>query len=126
MEQSASGRYFEEPRGKAILWAGILLPALAWAIHLNLSYALVDPACEHGWTWLFHAITIAALIVAAAGIKLALGSWERAGKEWPSAHDGSVLGRSRFMAIAGLLLGSLFSLLILAQYIPGFLLHPCR
>jgi hypothetical protein len=126
MEKPAQEQYFEEPRGKAILWAGILLPALAWAIHLNLSYSLVGLACKHGWEWPFHVISLAALILAATGIKLALGSWERAGKQWPQARDASVLGRSRFMAIAGLLLGSLFSLLILAQYIPGFFLNPCQ
>lgn len=126
MEQSQAERYFGELRGKAILWAGILLPALAWAIHLNVSYAAVNPSCEGDWEWPFHLVTIAALLVAAFGLMLALKSWEWTGREWPSGRDGSVLGRSRFMAVAGLLLGCLFILLIIAQYIPGFFLHPCQ
>ena len=51
------------------LWAAILVPPLAWASDLTISYALVKWACNHHTTISIEALTGATLVViVAAGV----------------------------------------------------------
>lgn len=108
-------------RENLMLWIGILGPAIIWLIQFQANYTLVSWVCATHHLWLLHAIAIVFLALCAwAG----LDAWSR----WPGAHaehESAGAGRRRFMAAVGVMSGAIFVLLITAQEIANFLIHPC-
>ena len=98
------------------LWAAILVPPLAWASDLTISYALVKWACNHHTTISIEAVTGASFVVIlAAGV---------AG--WSADRDrGARTGdeRATFMAMLGALTTVLFLVLTIAMAIMKVALH---
>ena len=107
------------------LWAGLLLPPSAFLLNLEVAYALVPTACAAQNGVLTHLVHLVCLLLTAAGGFFALRSWRSCGGIWPGEEGGRV-GRSRFMAGLGLLLSAMFLLVIVAQWIPSFVLSPCQ
>jgi hypothetical protein len=107
------------------LWTGLLLAPAAFLLNLEVAYALVPAACASGTRLLMHVVHAVCLVLAAFGGFAALRMWRLTGETWPG-EEGGRLGRSRFMAGLGLLLSLLFALVIVAQWIPSFVLSPCQ
>jgi hypothetical protein len=107
------------------LWAGLLLAPAAFLLNLEVAYALVPTACSAGTRLLMHIAHLVCLIVAAAGALIARRSWRLTGEIWPGGAGGR-LSRSRFMAGVGLLLSLFVVMVIVAQWIPSFVLSPCQ
>jgi hypothetical protein len=106
------------------LWTGILTGPLAWGLHLQASYALTQVACDTGRQWLLHLVSLGALLLVAAGGSIAVRLWRRlpAG----SASEGEELWtRSRFMALFGMVFSAFFGLVIVAAWIPSWILGAC-
>jgi hypothetical protein len=118
-------QYFSQRKGLLTLWAGILLPPFAWFLHQQLSYISVLWACETGRQFILYIATLAMLLLALGGGLIARQTWQRLGRDEPDEAEG-VLARSRFMAVAGVLSSVMFSLVILAQGIPSFILNACE
>ena len=107
------------------LWIGVLVPPIAFLINLEVAYALVPPACGARtllWVHLAHLITLA---LAAYGGVIAMQAWRRSGATWPGDHGGRV-SRTQFLAGLGALMGLMFVTVIVAQWIPSFILDPCQ
>jgi hypothetical protein len=117
----------EVPDAPAIraLWTGLLLAPAAFLLNLELAYALVPTACSSRNQLLTHLVHLVCLGLAAFGGITAWRCWRAAGETWPGG-DGGPLARSRFMAGLGFLTSALFALVILAQWIPSFMLSPCQ
>ncbi len=94
------------------LWSGILAGPIAWAINLQLRYALVHWACESGSRWVLLWIAVPLLLICVAGAFLA-----RTGL--------AASQRERFMAYGGLMLSAISAMSILASMIPDLFLSPC-
>jgi hypothetical protein len=113
-----------DSRRMAILWTGLLLAPAACLLNLELGYMLVHPAClQHGRIWL-HVLHLLMVL-------LALGGWwaARLGRDLesrPAAAAADVESRSQFMGTLGMWTSGLFALVILAQSVPTFVLHPCQ
>ena len=107
------------------LWSGLLLAPAAFLLNLEVAYALVPTACSTGARLLVHSVHLACLFLAAAGALIAWRSWRQTGETWPGGAGGR-LSRSRFMAGVGLLLSLFIVMVILAQWIPSFVLSPCQ
>jgi hypothetical protein len=107
------------------LWAGLLLAPVAFLINLEVAYALVPPACVSHNLLPVHLTHLACLLLALVGLLTAWRSWSTVGTNWPGAA-GDPLARSRFMAGTGLLVSAMFLLVIVAQWIPSFVLDPCQ
>lgn len=107
------------------LWAGMLLPPVAFLLSLEAAYALVPTACSSRNLLPVHLVHAAALAIAILGGLTALRSWRRNGSTWPGGEGGR-LGRTRFMAGLGVFLSLQFGLVIVAQWIPSFILDPCQ
>jgi hypothetical protein len=107
------------------LWAGLLLAPAAFLLNLEVAYALVPTACSARNRLLVHLVHLICLLLAGAGLFTAWSSWRSSGEIWPG-EEGGRLGRSRFMAGLGVLLSAMFVLVILAQWIPSFVLSPCQ
>ena len=114
-----------EWRRIAVLWTGLLLPPLAVLANLEVGYAFVTRSCDRGDQLPIHLTHLACLLLSLGGTWAAWRVWQAEGREWPGAAGGAV-GRTRFMAGMGILTGAMFILVIVAQWIPGFLLSPCQ
>src|SRR3954469_5631597 len=90
---------FREGRRVTQLWAGILLGPIAWAIDFVLSYAVIHHECSIGaMRWLVLSSSIAVFV----SLWAAYLGWDSK-RRLPDApmHGGTVLARSRAMAVAG-------------------------
>jgi hypothetical protein len=103
---------------------GLLGPPLAMLTNLLATYALTPRACTEG-SLLLHLISLAMLIVSAAGGAFAWRTWQLTGSSWPDETGGTV-GRSRFMAVLGMLTSVFFSVIIAWQWMPHLFLSPCQ
>ncbi|MEO7999210.1 MAG: hypothetical protein ABI852_17290 [Gemmatimonadaceae bacterium] len=123
------------------LWFGLTGGPAAWALQLLAAYALSAHTCyprlvplpvpEVGSTaldqWLL-VIFIVAASVSFSSVITALQSWQLTFNE--SQGDTHVTldvgdGRTRFMALGGLLISTLFLLAVLAQAVVVFVVPPC-
>jgi hypothetical protein len=107
--------------GTPSLWAAVLGAPAVWAIHLQLNYALVQFVCLWQRKWLLPAVTIACLVLAGMGTLVALLEWRNA----PTAEDDEI-DHTRFLAILGVMTGTLFFVTILATGLPTFFFNPCQ
>jgi hypothetical protein len=125
--------HYNTGAGARRLWAGILVPPLAFLTALEAAYLLVPWACRHGREWTVYLGLLpglAMLAVAAAGaLRARREAGDGAGAE-VFGQGGDVAldpgpSRIRFMATIGLLGCAFFTFLTLALAIPIIGLHPC-
>ena len=107
-----------------LLFTAFLLPPFAFFLNLQLSYLAVPWACATGHEILLHLISAGTLLLAASNGFIAWREWKKGGRAWPDESAGRE-PRNRFVLVVGILMSSLFSLAILAQWIPSFVLGPC-
>jgi hypothetical protein len=107
------------------LWTGLLLAPVAFLLNLEIAYALVPTACSSGNQLLTHLVHLVCLLLALFGGITAWRCWRATGETWPGTEGGPV-SRSRFMAGLGWLISAQFALVIVAQWIPEFVLNPCQ
>lgn len=114
---------FRHPRGTALLWFGVLIGPIAWAVRLQASYSLVSAACAAESHLRFHLITGVTALFALAG---ALVAWwcMRALGEGSMAASGAG-GRSRFMAVGGIVISIWFFVQILVEGMPALIVGAC-
>ena len=110
--------------GVGELWAGVLVGPTAMLLQLQINYALVLWACATGRTWPLHLVSAIALLVTVVAGFLAYRIWRRLA----ALHEdgGGTLARSRFMAAVGILISLLMAAVIVAQWLPIFIHHPCE
>lgn len=120
----ATDEYFTQPVRPRVVWYGLFAGPLAWTIHLMAAYALVPWVCDNGHGWILYLISFLSLSIAATGGLAAWQNFKQSGRRWPG-EEGDVGTRSLFMATMGIILGSLFSVVIIAQSIPIFMMNPC-
>ena len=101
------------------LWTGVLAGPIAWASDLGISYAIVKWTCGSQHTSVLHAVSAAALLAIAAG---AVPAWRGLSLSTGSAST----DRIRFMAVLGLLSCALFALVVVATWIPSWVLNACQ
>ena len=106
------------------LAAGLLLAPFAAMLHLELGYAGVRHACRTASENSLHLETVVLLALALLGAAIAWRIWRRASQGAAAGDPRS--SRDRFLGAAGLGLGLLFALVIVAQWLPVFQLSPCQ
>lgn len=111
-------------RENLALWIGILGSAIIWAIQLQTSYAMVPWACSSGHRWMLPVVSAGFLIAAAIPGVMAWRLWRTMSRA-RSERETRYAGRRRFMAMLGMMDSAIFFLLILAQGLPVFFIHPC-
>jgi hypothetical protein len=106
-------------------WAGILAGPFAFLSNLQINYMLVDLVCLEGSQIVLHAVALTCLLMTVIGAWLSWRLWHATGPDFPNDLGGS-LARSRFLAFWGILSNSFFFFVVLAQWIPIFVLSPCQ
>lgn len=89
---------------------------MAWAVHLGLSYLIVPESCRWGTAVGLHTVTLVTLVVAVAATVSAR-------RIRAAASDDDV---ARLVGTAGLIVGTVFMVAILAGGLLPFLVDPCR
>jgi hypothetical protein len=107
------------------LWTGVLLPPVAFLVNLEVAYALVPAACGARTTIAVHLVHAVSLTLAILGGVVAWRTWQRSGAIWPGGEGGRI-SRTQFTAGLGALMALLFTIVIVAQWIPSFILDPCQ
>ena len=93
------------------VWTGLLLAPAAWLTSLEVGYMLVRPDCVAGTTIRQHSVHAVFLLIALAGLFVA----------WRARR-----AERDFLASLGVATSALFVLILVAQWIPAFLVHPCQ
>ncbi|MCA1815305.1 MAG: hypothetical protein LC746_02645 [Acidobacteria bacterium] len=121
---SEAKKEFRTNEGIFSLMLGLLLAPVAWGAQQQTLYTMVPWACQSGHFFVMHLVSIAAVAVALVGSLVAWRNWDRLGRGEPG-EEGGAAGRSRFLAAAGVIASLFFALVICAQWIATFVLHPC-
>jgi hypothetical protein len=108
----------------AALWTGLLAGPLVWLIYLQINYMLVPWVCHSGHKAVLVWVTAAALIITLAVTFIAWRAWHSAGAT-AATEDDNRFGRGRFMALTGIGLAALSTLLVIVSFIPIFVLGAC-
>lgn len=106
-----------------LLWVGFLAGPVAWAVQLLTVFTLTAWRCDGGPAWVLHLASLVCLLAAAGGGYLAWRDWRTVGG-WPGGSDEVTAGRTRLMAVLGMMTGALFAVVILAQWVAVIVL-PC-
>jgi hypothetical protein len=126
------------PVTPAALWFGLFGAPVAWSLQLLASYSLVAHGCypdaEPMAMPVVPGLRTLVLGTGAAALAVALLAGGSAWRSWRATQHGdggqeALLeageGRTRFMAVAGMLLSAVFVLGILMNVVPLLLLRPC-
>jgi len=105
-------------------WIGVLGGPVIWLIFLQVNYLLAPSACLSQTKAMLAIVTVVAFSGTLAAAFAAWRAWHQAGA---TAHteDGDAVGRSRFMALSGIGLSTLFACVVLASAIPIVFLGAC-
>lgn len=127
------------PIPTAALWFGLFGAPALWSLQLVTNAALVSHSCfpkseplatpvaGSMWGVALLASIVAAVIAAGAGAT-AWRSWQRTREEHHGGEETLLEvgeGRTRFMAVAGMLLSTVFLFGIVMNALPLFLVPPC-
>ena len=91
----------------------------------QVKYLLVAPACASGHLAPLHVAAVAGILLALASGALGFHEWRVAGGGWPD-HAGGSAGRTRFMGVLAMLVSASAALVMLAQWIPDWIVSPCQ
>jgi hypothetical protein len=106
--------------GEGILWYAILGTPLLTLTNLEISYALTPVACRAGTA---VGLSITTAIILALVILGGIGAAMRLRRNW---QEDTVLSRPGWMAMLGILESALFTIVIIAQWLPHAFLSPCQ
>ena len=110
--------------GALRLWIGMLLPPIAWGVQLQSLYLTSEFGCRSSdFTW-NHVVVVVALVISIVAGVIACGEWTASGAS-DEAEGGDQMSRRRFMSLLGVLTSALFSITILAQWLPTLMGVPC-
>jgi hypothetical protein len=98
---------------------------LAVLLTQQAKYLLVEPACASGYLAPLHLAAMIGLLLALACGALAFHEWRVAGGGWPD-HEGGSAGRTRFLGVLAMLMASSSALVMIAQWIPDWIVSPCQ
>src|SRR5688500_11353958 len=125
------------PQDTRSLWLGLLAGPLTWAVYFILGYLLVEAVCKTDFLsfslFSLPALSDIILLLTVIGLFITIYASFFNYRKWRQALEKGSLdldeqlgpGPARFMALAGLLLGGLFTLIILLTGVSVFVLRPC-
>jgi TRAP-type C4-dicarboxylate transport system permease small subunit len=112
-------------RGAIPVWAGFIGAPLVWGIHLQIGFMLVPWICTTQRYWVAHLFTIVCVTLSLGFTWLCWREWRHVGGGAPSGDEAPALGRTRFVAVVGLMSAALFTFVTAAGHLPIFFFSPC-
>ncbi|HUQ20812.1 MAG TPA: hypothetical protein VM099_14440 [Gemmatimonadaceae bacterium] len=105
-------------------WVGFLLPPAIAVGNLQFGFVLGHIACQTGSKIGVHIYMFVCLVLTLIGGFLAWREWTFLGEERPGQAR-SAIGSRRFLGLAGMMGAALSAYIVLAQWLPAFVLAPC-
>jgi hypothetical protein len=112
------------PVSDLALWTSVLGGPFLFLLNLEVSYVMVDWACNTGNDWALHVVHLVSLVLSAACALLGLTLLRRVRRAGPDG-DRAADARSRLLATVGVLSGTLFAVSVFAQWIGVMVLGTC-
>ncbi len=106
------------------LWVSVLAGPTVWFAGFLANFALAPWACTLDWKFALWIVTLVSLLIAAASGLLAWKLWRDTGAVLPGESGGAV-AHERSLSLAGMLISSMFFLVIVAQALPHLILRGC-
>lgn len=105
----------------------VLVPPLATLAGMQAGYAVVDVFCRNGHNpgGAVHAVRAVTLAVILGAGVLAWREWDLVGMHLPG-NGGDQAARARLLSWIGVFSAALFSLVVIAQWLPAFFLDFCQ
>jgi hypothetical protein len=110
------------------IWFGLLAPPIAWGARLLLAYGAEDLVCSTGSSSTdvfgipYRAFAIGeSIVMLAVAVAAGLAAWGA----WKRFRDAAAPNRPGWMALSGVFSAAVFSLLIVTESIPLFVLDVC-
>jgi hypothetical protein len=98
---------------------GVFAGPVAWTTQLLLAYPIAQLTCHAGFAVqhpaLLHTISAVALIAVIAAGRMAWGVWKSSDPP-----------RARFTGLLGLLMCGVFALMVVATWLPPFIMRNCE
>lgn len=116
--------YFRHTNGIMTQIAGVLLPPIGWALDQQVKYMAITYICSTFGVVLLHIVTLLTLGIVLFGGFLSWRVWQQTGKK--QVKENPTLARSYFLGVVGMFASLLFTLVIIAQWLPGFFFNPCQ
>ena len=110
-------------RSTAAQVIGVIIGPIVFGADLLLSYSLVQHSCSTGHFYVLHLITVVCVAIVLGGAWMSWRQYQLAREG--NDEGGSVLDRSHFLALLGVLASLFFVLVILANAVPKWILSPC-
>lgn len=103
----------------------LLGSAGGWALHLNLTYFLVQPVCVMGGEWTLHASGVVSLLIVLASLGVSIGILTENAVPFRENVEG-LDGWKAFVGLYGIASAAIFALAIIAQWSTVFVIDACE
>jgi hypothetical protein len=105
-------------------WPALLLAPLLALTNQSITYALVTPSCAKQNMLAPHAVAAVSLILC---ILFTLSAWKNYRRWRPGKTEtgDAASARESFLAMVATMVGALSSVVIVAMWLPLFILSPC-
>jgi hypothetical protein len=107
------------------LWWSLVAGFVAWGADLGLSYMLEQHSCSTGHHYVLQVTSIVCLVIALTGFATGLMEFKR----FPgttSEEGGSHFDRAHFQALMGMAFSLSFAVVMIAGWVPRWILSPCE
>ena len=112
------------PRIEAGEWWAIFAGPLAWALDEGTSYALTQHACSTGHFYVLHLMTIVSLCISISGFWMGLTGYRRLTAK-ANTHGHQSRDRAFFVSSVGAAMSVFFTVIVVAEAVPRWILSPC-
>ena len=109
----------------ALIWCAMFAGPFAWACDLGFSYVLEQHACSTGHHYVLHLITGVCALIALAGFAAGFAAYKRVPAE-AEDHGMRPMDRTHFQTLFGMIFSLAFMVVIVAEAVPRWILHPCQ
>ena len=108
-----------------MIWWMMFAGPIAWACDLGFSYVLAQHACSTGHHYVLHLITVVCAAIALSGFAAAWSAYDRLPEE--AREEGArPMDRAHFQILFGIVVSLAFTVVIVAEAIPRWILNPCQ
>jgi hypothetical protein len=107
------------------LWTGVLTGPVVWSVFFLAKFFIAYWICAFHWKPAAWVLSIVPLVPTAAAGMLAWSQYRELGAELPDQTGGEI-GRSRALALAGIVLSAGFLVVLIAQTFPELILTGCE